>query len=122
MNALPEDFIDAYKKCIHYQSEDWVLGIEAGWYPVGCTFMSLVIERVGYQLRLPFYFNQTATENKNGSEKSEYEAIIEDPNSWIETMAGATDWVAWYNSAGLKKDLTRSFFPLDKNFGPCYDE
>jgi len=95
---IPREFITEYRKSRHYQPDDKVVDIEAGIDSYGGSYMNLVIQDKNNAFwRLPFYYNQSAYES--GDE----EAIEYDVDTWIESMANATEWAEWYNSVELEE-------------------
>lgn len=98
---VPKDFVDDYKKSIHYKIGDEVIDIEVGIHSFGYSYMNLIIDRNGVLYQLPFYYNQLPYESDEGY-PSEAEEIEEDSDAWIEGMSGATEWVEWYDNVELE--------------------
>lgn len=97
----PNEFIEAYKKCNHYQKGDEVIDLEISTHSFGYSFMNLIIrDKDNYLWLLPFYFNQSAYECNEG-EMSEADWIENDAEAWVESMAGATVWTEWFDDAEI---------------------
>lgn len=94
---VPHEFIEDYEKCDHYLPGDKVVDIELGKQgELGYIFINLIIERDIRTYRLPFYFNQVHDEE-------DLEDMRDSPNRWLAVLAGATNWVGWYNSVDLQE-------------------
>jgi hypothetical protein len=102
-NKVPQEFIDDYKKSTLYEDGDIVTGIDAGVHSLGYSYMDLYVEdKEGEKFIVPFYFNQLPYESDE-DEMSEADWIESDVDSWIDSMAGATEWTDWYNDAEIRE-------------------
>lgn len=89
-----ESFANDYKKSRHFKPGDDVEEVVVRTTEYHTVEMALIVGRMDSRYRLSFWYDQSP-------EDEDYELASDDPDSYLDVMAGATEYTDAMNEADL---------------------
>lgn len=91
-----DTFYNDYKKSRHYKPGDDIEEVVVKTMDYGTIEMALIVNRMDERYWLSFWYDQSP-------QGDDYELACDDPDSYLDMMAGATEYTDAMNEADLNR-------------------